>query len=215
MMDSQINCSNCSKLVSHNNFCGECGSKLVIVDNCPICLNTTPLETTPCGHNVCNICIPQLKSNGNTCPICRKSLMNWKEEDNTPTDTFPVYNNTDVHVPAENIIIRNIFLCPLCNSQNHTSHQIDGRYCKNCKQYFNDFLRISEEQIVHYPIRDKEDVNPTIVRVCSLCLSDRYEIMGPQWDQNPKCLNCGTYNTIITSLTKREYQQMHNSFLFS
>ena len=209
----QINCSNCSKLVPHTNFCGECASKLPIVANCPICLNTVSLETTPCGHNVCNSCVPKLKKNGNTCPICRKSLGSWMKEDKNSVDdrhlnTISYTNTTTSQDNIINIINSHpLFLCPHCNSQDTYYCQREGSSCRNCKQYFRDFLRISEEQLFRYPVLDKEDVNPTMVKVCALCFSDRYEYIGPQWDMSTNCLNCKVSNINTITMSKRERQQ--------
>ena len=196
-MDSKkVNCSNCYKLVPHTNFCSECGSKLQIIDNCPICLETIYLETTLCGHNVCNNCISKLKISGNTCHICRKSLGNWMDQNDNS-----LLNDEDIDPSL-------ILLCPFCYSQNHTHIQREGNYCINCKQYFDEYLKIQEEQLREYPILDKEDVNPTKIGVCEHCYSDRYEYDGPQWDMVTNCLNCGKRDIKIIFITKMVSSQM-------
>ena len=188
MENQQINCSNCSKLVPHNNFCGECASKLPIIDNCPICLNTISLETTPCGHNVCNDCVSKLKKNGNTCHICRKSLGNWKN------------------------VQRTLFLCPTCNSQDHRFWTENNPWsktsiydCKNCKQTFHNLLQISEEQIAYYPVLDKEDVNPAMVSVCDWCFNTKFDCKIDFWgDVITDCISCNRFNIDVITITKNE-----------
>ena len=218
-MSYKNKCQNCLRYINNSdNFCPACGTKIIKIDNCPICLEDKRVEITPCGHKVCLECIPNLKKN-NKCHICRKTLIGWKDTlipnlSNTLSSMSSNITNYS-YTPEQNYnsgivnqIERTHQICSKCNSRNIVCHQIDGKYCNNCKQYLSNFKIVRESELENYPEIDKELVNPTIKNVCPHCLSDNIKITGPQWDIMTSCNNCGRNIKNIRKIKLRDWVSM-------
>ena len=110
---------------------------------------------------------------------------------------------------------RFLYLCPKCNSRDHTHSQREGNYCNNCRQYFGSCRRIKESNISDFPVQNKEDVNPTIKYVCPACNGDDIERFGPQWDMQQNCKNpmCRKKNILqLKTITLREWEHVRPVF---
>lgn len=220
-MSHNNKCQNCLRIVNiSDNFCSACGTKILKTENCPICLEDKIIEVTPCGHKICLDCISNLKKH-NKCHICRASLIGWKDNliqhqsntslgitnfNNNSNQSYNIYNTNSSY--AINHIERTVKICPKCNSQNIECHQIDGKYCKNCKQYLSDFKIVRESEIGNYPEINKEIVNPTIKNVCPYCLSDNIKMTGPQWDLIRICNNCSRDIKTIKKINLRDWESI-------
>lgn len=110
---------------------------------------------------------------------------------------------------------RFLYLCPKCNSREHTYMQREGNYCNNCRQYFDSCRRIKDSDISYFPVQNKEDVNPTNKYVCPACYGDDIETIGPQWDMEQNCKNpiCRKKNILqLKKITLREWERVRPVF---
>ncbi len=66
------------------NYCPACGTKFLIIAECPICLEVKELDFTICGHNLCTMCLKRIIPS--ICPICQRQLNSNKKNNYTRTD---------------------------------------------------------------------------------------------------------------------------------
>ena len=182
-----IICQYCFTSVHTGNFCSNCGKSLLKQNYYYQRDVPKPRPFVPPKINICPYCNSnkiqywQMSSDWN-CQNCCKSFRHPNEINPSDRGKYRVLSKEEVNP-------RMISICNKCYSDNITTCQRDGSYCKNCGSWPK-VIRIKESQRAQYPIKTRDEVNPRMISICKFCHSNQVHSSGPQWDITKFCSNC-------------------------
>ena len=124
---------------------------------CPVCHEDyTDPKILPCTHLVCQKCVLSwLKTKGNQagCPLCRRSILSYTEEDqedfSTSVDALPTDYATKIKIESQKTLSASD-ICDVCDRDLAASSfclQCDTKLCRSCSKVHHN-LPCSSDHVV-------------------------------------------------------------------